>query len=378
MLIGIEASRANRLQKTGVEWYAYHVIQEMKRLPAAEAHSWLLYTHTPLAQGLEKNPEHWHERQLAWPPKYLWTQARLSFEMLRRPPEVLFVPAHVLPRFAPKRSVVTVHDVGFARFPEAYKRVQVAYHHATTRDIVRQGARIITVSEFCKREIIELYGAHPENILVTPLGLDHERFIPQTTERNTAVMAKHGIQNRYLLFVGRIDKKKNLKTLVKAFEQVADQYSDLELVIAGTFSGPAGLSTTGAGELLKSIEDSPHGSRIKILGYLHEADKPALLSGALAYVQPSIYEGFGLPPLEAMACGTPVLSSTSGSLLEVLGEDNALFFHPEDTDALRDGIEMLVERPEMREELRAKGLAWVKRYTWTKTAEETLKALVSW
>jgi glycosyltransferase involved in cell wall biosynthesis len=265
MRIGIEASRANRPVKTGVEWYAWHVIQQLKDLPGASKHEWSLYTNEPLSGGLEELPPNWKEMRLSWPPKYLWTQARLSWEMMKRPPEVLFVPAHVLPRFAPKKSVVTVHDVGFKRFPELYKSIQVAYHEWSTRDIVKKGARIITVSEFCKREIVELYGAKPENIFVTPLGFDHARYRPQPRVEGKP----------YVLFVGRIDKKKNLPVLVKAFELIASEFPDLELNLAGTFSGPAGLATTGSDELQAMIKKSAFTSRIHLMGYVSEADKPS-------------------------------------------------------------------------------------------------------
>ncbi len=378
MRIGIEASRANRPVKTGVEWYAWHLIQQLKALPGAAQHEWSLYSNDPLKGGLQSGPANWKERRLAWPPKYLWTQVRLSWEMLQRPTDVLFVPAHVLPVLSAKKSVVTVHDVGFKRFPEVYKKIQVAYHEISTRDLVRRGARIITVSEFCKREIVELYGADPAKIFVTPLGLDHERYIPQSAERKLEVKQKYGIKSSYILFVGRIDKKKNLLTLVKAFESVADENSELELVLAGTFSGPAGLSTTGAAELQTAIRESRHASRIKLLGYLDEADKPALLSGASVYVQPSIYEGFGLPPLEAMACGTPAICANSTCLPEVVGEGNALFFDPKDVAALAACINKLLSSEDLRQELIKKGLARARDYDWRRTAEETLRILETW
>lgn len=378
MRIGIEASRANRPVKTGVEWYAWHVIQQMKALPEAAKHEWLLYTNDALTGGLEAGPENWKEKRLAWPPKYLWTQARLTWEMMKRAPDVLFVPAHILPRISPKKSVVTVHDVGFKRFPEAYKKIQVAYHDISTRDIVERGARIITVSEFCKREIVGLYGADPDKIFVTPLGIDHARFVPQNDERIAQVKQKYGIKERYVLFVGRIDKKKNLVTLVKAFEQIAEAQPNLELVLAGTFSGPAGLATTGADELQNGIRNSAFADRIKLLGYLDEADKPALLSGASAYVQPSIYEGFGLPPLEAMACGTPAICADSTCLPEVVGEGNALFFDPLDADALASSLTRLLSSSELRELLIAKGLERAKQYDWRRTAQETLRILETW
>jgi glycosyltransferase involved in cell wall biosynthesis len=372
MRIGIEASRANRPVKTGVEWYAWHVIQGMKELPAASKHEWQLYTNEALTGGLELLPPNWKESRLPWPPKYLWTQMRLSLEMRGRPPEVLFVPAHVLPRFTPKKSVVTVHDVGFKRFPELYKKIQVAYHEITTHDIVKKNARIITVSEFCKREIVELYGARPENIFVTHLGLDHERYrVVHNAQRVTP-------EKPYILFVGRIDKKKNLLTLVRAFEQIAEKFPDLELKLAGTFSGPAGLATTGTDELRQALRSSRYALRIHVLGYVSEQEKPALLSNALMYVQPSIYEGFGLPPLEAMACGTPTICADSTSLPEIIGYENALFFDPMSTEQLASHISLLASSEDKRAELVQKGLVWCKRYDWKKTAAETLNILESW
>jgi glycosyltransferase involved in cell wall biosynthesis len=369
MRIGIEASRANRPVKTGVEWYAWHVIQQLKDLPAASKHEWKLYTNEALRGALAELPPNWHEARLAWKPKYLWTQARLSWEMQKRPPEVLFVPAHVLPRITLKKSVVTVHDVGFHRFPELYKNIQVSYHEWSTADIVKKEARIITVSEFCKREIVELYGAKPENIFVTHLGFDHERYFPKPNTES---------RNPYVLFVGRIDKKKNLPTLVKAFELIANEFPDLELKIAGTFSGPAGLATTGADGLIEQIRRSPFARRIKMLGYVSEDEKPDLLSNAEMYVQPSIYEGFGLPPLEAMACGTPTICADSTSLPEIVGEGNALFFAPTDIGALAGAMKRLLTDQHLRGFLSERGLAWSKRYDWKSTAAETLNILETW
>ncbi|MCE9586386.1 glycosyltransferase family 4 protein [Candidatus Uhrbacteria bacterium] len=374
MLIGIEASRANRLQKTGVEWYAYRLIQAMKQDPMQDPHAWILYSNTALSMGLERMPTNWHERRLSWAPKYLWTQIRLSLEMLRKPPEVLFVPAHVLPRFAPKRSVVTVHDVGFHKYPELYKPRQVSYHEWSTKDIVKSGAKIITVSEFCKGEIMEGYNVPADRITVTPLGVDHATYKPADASVITSTLARLQIPTPYVLFVGRLEAKKNILVLVDAFKRhkasrgVGDP---LHLVLAG-------LPGEGFDAIGKAIADSGCAEFVHITGYLSEADKVALLSGALAYVQPSFYEGFGLPPLEAMACGSPVISSNAASLPEVVGEGNALFFDPLDPEALRAHLETILDQSETRDRLRTAGLAWAPRFRWDKTARQTLQTLTTW
>lgn len=374
MLIGIEASRANRLQKTGVEWYAYHLIQSLKALPEAQKHSWMLYANDPLSMGLEKGPSNWHERRLSWPPKYLWTQARLTLEMMMRPPQVLFVPAHVLPRAIPKHSVVTIHDVGFHRYPELYKPRQVAYHEWSTKDILRRASRILTVSAYSKQELVDFYGADPSKIFVTHLGLDFSRLGPIEDAKADAILSAWKIPQPFFLAVGRLERKKNIATLIAAFEKLKHQRGkgdETHLVLVGQ---------PGAGyDEIEALANKPAVRKfIKIVGYVSEEEKRALLTKALALVHPSWYEGFGLPPLEAMACGAPVISSLGGSLPEIVGMNHALWFSPGDPDTLADHMNHLLEDKSTRADLIKRGAEWVKQYTWENTAKKTLDLLTKW
>lgn len=374
MIIGIEASRANRLQKTGVEWYAYRVIQELKKLPEADRHSWLLYSNLPLAMGLERGPTNWHERRLSWPPKYMWTQIRLSWEMAKRPPEILFVPAHVLPRFIPKRTVVTVHDIGFHRMPSLYKPQQVAYHEATTRDIVKRASRIITVSQFSRRELIEGYNADPARITVTHLGVDHERYRPADPAVIAAVLGRYRLAQPYLIYVGRLELKKNILTALEAFRRYKEARGvgdPMKLVFAG-------IPGMGFDAFQRAYHASGLGESVVFTGYVSEDEKIALLSGATALVHPSWYEGFGLTPLEAMACGCPVVCSSAASLPEVVGQENALWFEPQDVDALAQRLMEITDDRERRQTLIERGLAWVAQYDWAETARRTLPVLSEW
>ncbi len=374
MLIGIEASRANRIRKTGVEWYAYHVIQEMKKMTEALDHSWLLYANEPLMQGLERGSSNWHETRLAWPPKYLWTQIRLSWEMFRHSPDVLFVPAHVLPRRIPRRNVVTVHDVGFRRRPDLYKKRQVWYHEWSTKDIARRAARIITVSEFSKREIAECYHVDPSKIFVTPLGYDHARYAPQSAERIADALTRFRLPTPFFLFVGRLERKKNIGNLLEAFLRfkqargVGDPY---HLVLAG-------IPGEGYDAFARTISGSPHCDAIHVVGYINEDEKIALMSGAEALVHPARYEGFGITPVESLAGGTSVLCSRASSLPEVVGEENAFWFDPADPESLEARMHERADHPEEAAQMAERGRAWVARYDWSRTAAETFKILTSW
>lgn len=372
MRIGVEASRANRLQRTGVEWYACHLMRELAKLPQAQAHEWLAYTDRPFRADLRASIPMWKERILPWPLPYLWTQIALSREMQQFPPDVLFLPAHVLPRILPKKTVVTVHDVGFRRFPQLYKKIQIAYHEITTRDIVRSNAKIITVSAFSKRELIDLYHASPDQVAVTPLGIDVERYRPQSLEKQEQVRKTYGLERPYILFVGRLEEKKNIERLVKAFCSVAATLpGEPELVLVG----PEGR---GWPQVARWLTSHPMRARVRVLGYLPEEDKPALLSAAAWSIQPSLYEGFGLPVLEAMACGTPVLCSDIGSLREVVGSARARFFDPTSVEEITTAIDraLRLSADECADLVRL-GLSHAQTYTWKRTAEATFPLLVS-
>ncbi len=370
MRIGVEASRANRIERTGVEWYACRIMDALAALPAAAAHEWVAYTDRPLRADVRASIRGWEERILSWPLPYLWTQVALSREMQLYPPDVLFLPAHALPRITPKKTVVTVHDVGFRRFPDLYKKIQIAYHEIMTREIVRSSARILTVSEFSKRELIELYRASPDQITVTPLAIDHGCYQPQSVERQAQIRAKYRLERPFLLFIGRREEKKNVDRLVRAFCAVADRLPDgAELVLVG----PEGR---GWARTARWLRGQPFRARVRVLGYVPEDEKPALLSAAACYVQPSLYEGFGIPVLEAMACATPVLCSDIPALRETVGSAHAHFFDPRSVEALSAEMERAFRIPANQGAIQA-NRAHAQAHTWARTAEQTLSVLLS-
>lgn len=374
MLIGIDASRANKPNRTGVEWYAYHLIQELKQITADGPHKWVLYSNEPLKDGLEKLPENWYEVRATWPPKYLWTKVRMSWEMWRRPTDVLFAPAHVLPPMRPERGVVTVHDVGFRRYPKLYTKKDIAYHERSTQLIAKSTARIITVSEFSGNEIASLYGIDTRRIAVTPLGVDHALYRPVDAETIRSLRQTHRLPHAYFLAIGRLEAKKNTVNLIKAFETFKARRGvgdPTHLVLAG-------LPGNGYEEIKKAIAASPQRTHIREIGYVNEEDKPALIAGARALVHISWYEGFGIPAVEAMACGCPVIAANNASLPEVIGEGNGIFVPPADNDATARAMDRVDSDDARRAELVKKGIARAAHYTWRRTAEATLPVLTDW
>lgn len=362
MIIGIDASRAALARHTGTETYAYRLIQAMAPL-ATNRVRLRLYTHQPPV------PRNWpagpfvETRVIPFP--RLWTHLRLAAEISRHPPDALFVPAHVLPMYCPVPAAVTVHDLGYRRFPQAHTRFQRWYLNTTTRRHVRVAGRIIADSEATKTDLLQFYDADPSHIDVVHLGLDATL---QPTPLGPAMRQKYGLPQNYLLYLGTLQPRKNLTRLLAAFQQLSHDFPAVYLVLAG-----------GTGWLAKDIFDQiatlKPADRIILPGFIPEADKAALLSGALAYVFPSLHEGFGLPILEAMACGTPVLAADSSSLPEIAG-DAALLVNPLDVEAIAGGLRRLLADEALRRSLVEKGFRRIEAFSWQKAGQRIWRILL--
>lgn len=368
MTIAIDTSRANKDNKTGTEWYSYYVIQELKKIIPSSKRV-ILYTNKKLKGDLGDCPANWQTKVLTWLPKYLWTQIRLWWELVVNPPDILFVPAHTIP-FLPIPSkikvIVNVHDVGFKRFPELYKRIQVWYHDLTMRKIKARADVIITISEFSRREIIELYGVDESKIKIVYLGYDQK--IKKLKNQEINIFVKYKISQPYLLFVGRIEKKKNVLNMAKAFNAIKDKYPDLKLVLVGS-------SGNEAADLQQFIVENSLQDRIIMPGYVAEDDLPSIMAGAQVFLFPTLYEGFGLPIVQGMAVGAPVVTSDMDPHREVAG-DSALFADPRSAEDLAKKIDQLLSDEELRKDLIEKGLKRVENFSWRKTAEGIAEILM--
>ncbi len=351
MLIGVDASRATRTQRTGTETYSAELV---RRLPDfLRGHRIRFYAPTPPDDDLTSATGAAEWRVMPFP--RLWTHARLSLEMARNAPDVLFVPAHVIPLVHPRRCVVTVHDLGYLAYPQTHPAFSRWYLTVSTRWNVRVAAHVIADSQATRRDLHAHLHVNPAKVSVVYPGYDAQRFQPVRDERRIEqARAKYGIGERYVLYLGTVQPRKNLARLVEAFARL--DAPTTELVIAGR----RGWLTD---DLYRRAETLALGARLRFPGYIASEDVPALLTGAVAFAFPSLYEGFGLPVLEAMACGTPVLCSNATSLPEVAGEA-ALLVNPHNTDALGSALQRLLRDETLRCDLIARGFERVKRFSW--------------
>jgi glycosyltransferase involved in cell wall biosynthesis len=291
----------------------------------------------------------------------------LSAELRRRPVDVLHV-QYTAPPLAPCPVVATVHDLSFEHIPETFRRRSRVQLRLTVRATARRAAHVIAPSEYTRRDLVETYGLDPARVTAIPLAVaKHFRPVEDEAELGR-VRERYGIRGEYVLAVGSIQPRKNLARLVRAYSALrrGRGRSNLpQLVLVGK---QAWLY----GDTLRAIEEEGLAGSVLLTGYVSEGDLPALYTGALLFAYPSFYEGFGLPPLEAMSCGAPVLTGNLTSLPEVVG-DAGLTVDPFDTDALAAGLARLIDDDALRAELSRRGLDRARRFDWRVTARMTLR-----
>jgi glycosyltransferase involved in cell wall biosynthesis len=292
----------------------------------------------------------------------------LSVELRRRPVDVLHV-QYTAPPFTPCPLVASIHDLSFEHLPETFKRRSRAQLRLTVRRTVRNAARILTLSEFSRRDIIETYGVDPARVTVTPLAAP-PHFAPVADQaRLQEVRRRYGIERDYLLSVGSIQPRKNLKRLIRAYSLLRGTRSQSKLPQL-VLVGKRGWLFD---EILRSVDEHRQDNDIVLTGYVPEDDLPALYSGALCFLYPSYFEGFGLPVVEAMQCGAPVIAGNRSSLPEVV-ESAGLLVDPFDERKIAEAIAKMIDDPDYRGELRVKGMTRAKAFSWTNTARLTLQA----
>jgi glycosyltransferase involved in cell wall biosynthesis len=356
----VDASRVTRV-RTGTENYSLHVLRELLALDRDNAYR--LYLSSPLPEGLLPLNSRTTTRLIRLP--RLWTHVGLSREMLRCAPDVLFVPSHVLPLVTPKRSVVVIYDVGHRVFPRAHAPRERLYLEWSIRRHVRIATRLLTISEASKQDLVRLYGADPARIDVAYPAVASS-FKPAEPTDIARVRRAHGLGERYVLHLGTIKPRKNLPRLIHAFAR-AKLPPDTQLALGG-------MTAYGGAAVEEAISSTGLEQRVKRLAYVPDADLAALYSGAAAVAIVSLYEGFGMPALEALACAAPLLVSDRGSLPEI-ASNAAVVVDALQVASIARGLERLIADAPLREGLRERGLRRAAQFKWAAAAEVTRRAL---
>lgn len=381
MRIGIDIRSLAAGRRTGVEEYTIGLLRELFRMGGE--HEYVLFFN---AWGKAEPDLSWAEgfsnvsvKRFRIPNKLLnlslWYLKRPFLDQLIGGVDVFFMPNLNFAAFSKGvKVIVTAHDLSFEFFPETFSRKQRLWHFAVNfRSLLRRANAVIAVSKSTKDDLVTRYGIPETKIHVIHSGID-ERFAPM--DRNDlsllAVQEKYHLPYKFILYLGTIEPRKNLGALLSAFEvlhraAVGEDLARYELVLAGR----PGWKYE---ELFRSIDRSPIKEKIRVLGFVEDSDKPALYNLASVFVYPSLYEGFGFPPLEALACGTPVIASHSASLPEVVGEAGVLI-DPYRPDEILQALRGVLGDKTYQATLRERALAKRRYFTWYQAGQSFLDLL---
>jgi glycosyltransferase involved in cell wall biosynthesis len=354
-------------RRAGVSHYIEQLLQHLARVD--QTNQYTIFTTRGLDAAALGLPPHFTIQPSRFPTinprvRIPWEQFLAPLILRQQRADLFHGTLNVVPLACPVPSVVTIHDLAFIRFPYTFRSYNRTYLDLATRVSVRRATRILAVSEHTKREVVGLLGVPAERVVVTP-NAARVHFHPPAAEALAAFRTRHSLPEQFVLYVGTLEPRKNLTTLLDAYAQIARQ-SAVPLLVGG-----------GKGWMYDAVfarlEALGLRDRVHFVGYLDEEELPLWYAAARLFVFPSLYEGFGMPPLEAMACGTPVVTSNSSSLPEVVG-DAGLMVAPMDVDALADAIMRLLSDEALHADLRERGLRRAQQFAWHTTAERTRDA----
>lgn len=357
---------------TGIGQYAYHLVRGLKGQPELDLD---FFYGNRFGGEIHETPSAAASRTRVWVRRFVpraydirlaLEQRHFSAGVARKTYDVYHEPNYLALRFGGP-TVLTVHDLSWIRYPRAHPPERVRALNRRFEPALRRAALLLTDSAFVKDEVVDVFGVAPELVLPVPLGLDPV-FRPMTLQETQPVLAAHGlVHGQYFLSVGTLEPRKNIGATLQAYTSLPETVRSRHPLVM------VGMNGWQTSNLVRLMEPLVRSGQVRVLGYLQRGQLAAVTAGALALVYPSVYEGFGLPPLEAMGCGVVPITSNVSSLPEVVG-DAGLLVHPQDTDALTDAMRLLVEDPALRGALSAKATARAAQFTWARCAAQTAAA----
>lgn len=362
--------------RVGSAEYCFELLINLYNLD--KKNDYIIYLPQNPTADLPKERNNWHYRVVK--PRRLWMLLGLSLEFLlkRSMPDVFFSPTHYLPLITPAKSAISILDVSYLKFPELFKAADLRQLTYWSGYSAKKAKRIFTISKSSKDDIIKAYGVSRDKVVVTYPGIrkmSNASSVSLRADRDRRldmeeIKEKYGVGGNYVLFVGTLQPRKNIARLIEAFSRISNSsfiINPFSLIILGK-----------KGWMWEEILEAPKKfgveDRVKFLDNVTDEDLPSFYKNAACFVLPSLYEGFGLPILEAMQNGCPVLASNASSMPEA-GGDAAVYFDPEDAGDIAEKINKVLSDEKLRESMIKKGLEQVKKFSWEKTAKETLGVL---
>lgn len=368
MHIGIDA-HAIGAQQGGNETYIRGLIRALAAIDDRNRYTIYLAEPDAAAEWREtfvQNHPNFEVQLLPKPTPLVRVPVFLTYELRQHPVDVLHV-QYTAPPFCPIPVVATIHDLAFEHLPETFTRRGSLQLKLTVRRTAQKAARIATVSEYSRQDLLRTYKLPPEKVAVTYNGVE-PHFTPQAQFNEVAeIKQQFGIARDYLLAVGSLQPRKNLVRLIRAYAKLRAESESFspQLVIVGR-------KLWLAEEIFAEVRRQRWAEDVILTGYVSDNDLPKLYRQATAFVYPSLFEGFGLPPVEAMACGTPVITSDVSSLPEVTGRA-ALLIDPKNQTSIESALLQIMRDQELRAEMRERGIEQAKKFTWQAAAEKTLQ-----
>jgi glycosyltransferase involved in cell wall biosynthesis len=363
MLLGIDASRAFLKDRTGIEEYSYQVIKHL--IKEIKDDQVVLYIRNDQKVDFEL-PKNWKVKTINF--YYLWTQLGLSLEMFFNPVDVLFIPAHTVPFIHPENTIVTIHGLEYEFCPQAYSFLERIYMRCSIKNSCRWAKKIIAVSENTKKDLIKLYKVSEEKIEVIYEGYSCNDKFPMTNDKSSPNDQFQILNTKYLLFIGRLEERKNIVGIIKAFEILKEQYKIPHKLFL------AGKPGFGYEKIKNEINNVNCTKDIQELGFVNDSEKAELLKNADVFLFPSFYEGFGLPILEAQNAGVPVVSSNVSSIPEV-ANGSAILADPNKAEEIADAVYKLISDENLKNDIIKKGRKNSESFSWVKCSKEIVKIL---
>lgn len=369
MRIWIDGYEANVKDRLGSSVVAFELLKNIEKIDTKSDYT-IVLPNDPFEDLPKKRPG-WVYKKLV--PKKLWTFISLPLALFTtsKEPDLVFSPTHFIPRFSPVKKVVTIFDLSFLHFPSSFKSKDLWKLKNGTNFSIKNSDHIITISNSSKKDIMKNYHVSEDKITVAYPGYDNSVFKPSSNKNlNNDVLTKYKIKTPFVIYIGTIQPRKNL---IKLIDTVA-RIENLTLVMVGKHKGEG-----REGWMFEDILNHPKKigmeKRVIFTGFLPTSEVLKLLNKAICLVQPSLWEGFGIPVVEAMACGTPVIVSNTSSMPEITGKAG-LLINPNSIDQIEQAIRVLLTDKKLRQQKAKLGIIQAKKFSWKKMASAVIDVFV--